>query len=197
MCQENWVGCGHFRLADCEVSLPKLMLRRTLGFSSRLACFRIKKNDPACGIVWFAATERVGCGHFRGRLRSFPTEAYAPTNPWVLIPPSLFPHKKRPRLRDRLVCCYGEGGIRTHGALANTAVFKTAALNHSTTSPCDKKHCNIGKGSFSRSCPYSFLSIVGDALQAAHIRAKRFGNQHAAVGLLVILQDSGDRSADR
>src|SRR5690606_20542174 len=29
----------------------------------------------------------------------------------------------------------GEGGIRTHGALAGTAVFKTAALNHSATSP--------------------------------------------------------------
>ena len=31
----------------------------------------------------------------------------------------------------------GEGGIRTHGELAPTAVFKTAALNHSATSP----HC--------------------------------------------------------
>jgi hypothetical protein len=29
----------------------------------------------------------------------------------------------------------GEGGIRTHGALARTAVFKTAALNRSATSP--------------------------------------------------------------
>ena len=29
----------------------------------------------------------------------------------------------------------GEGGIRTHGALSGTAVFKTAALNHSATSP--------------------------------------------------------------
>ena len=29
----------------------------------------------------------------------------------------------------------GEGGIRTHGGIATTAVFKTAALNHSATSP--------------------------------------------------------------
>jgi site-specific DNA recombinase len=29
----------------------------------------------------------------------------------------------------------GEGGIRTHGTLSRTAVFKTAALNHSATSP--------------------------------------------------------------
>jgi hypothetical protein len=29
----------------------------------------------------------------------------------------------------------GEGGIRTHGTLPRTAVFKTAALNHSATSP--------------------------------------------------------------
>ena len=30
---------------------------------------------------------------------------------------------------------YGGGGIRTHGALADTLVFKTRALNHSTTPP--------------------------------------------------------------
>jgi hypothetical protein len=29
----------------------------------------------------------------------------------------------------------GRGGIRTHGGLAPTAVFKTAALNHSATPP--------------------------------------------------------------
>ena len=29
----------------------------------------------------------------------------------------------------------GRGGIRTHGRLAPTAVFKTAALNHSATRP--------------------------------------------------------------
>ena len=31
----------------------------------------------------------------------------------------------------------GGGGIRTHGALADTLVFKTRALNHSTTPPKD------------------------------------------------------------
>ena len=34
----------------------------------------------------------------------------------------------------------GEGGIRTHGELAPTAVFKTAALNHSATSPKGESH---------------------------------------------------------
>ncbi len=29
----------------------------------------------------------------------------------------------------------GEGGIRTHGDLATSPVFKTSAFNHSTTSP--------------------------------------------------------------
>jgi hypothetical protein len=29
----------------------------------------------------------------------------------------------------------GRGGIRTHGGLSPTAVFKTAALNHSATRP--------------------------------------------------------------
>lgn len=30
---------------------------------------------------------------------------------------------------------YGEGGIRTHGTVSRTLVFKTSALNHSATSP--------------------------------------------------------------
>jgi hypothetical protein len=32
----------------------------------------------------------------------------------------------------------GRGGIRTHGALAGTPVFKTGALNHSATLPLNK-----------------------------------------------------------
>ena len=32
----------------------------------------------------------------------------------------------------------GEGGIRTHGTVAGTLVFKTRALNHSTTPPGEK-----------------------------------------------------------
>ena len=35
----------------------------------------------------------------------------------------------------KLVVDDGGGGIRTHGALADTLVFKTRALNHSTTPP--------------------------------------------------------------
>ena len=31
----------------------------------------------------------------------------------------------------------GEGGIRTHGSISTTAVFKTAGINHSPTSPLD------------------------------------------------------------
>ena len=34
----------------------------------------------------------------------------------------------------------GGGGIRTHGTLADTLVFKTRALNHSTTPPGDSKY---------------------------------------------------------
>ena len=32
----------------------------------------------------------------------------------------------------------GRGGIRTHGGLSPTAVFKTAALNHSATLPAGR-----------------------------------------------------------
>jgi hypothetical protein len=31
----------------------------------------------------------------------------------------------------------GRGGIRTHGTLAGTPVFKTGALNHSATLPLE------------------------------------------------------------
>jgi hypothetical protein len=36
---------------------------------------------------------------------------------------------------DYVLKAGGWGGIRTHGELAPTAVFKTAALNHSATHP--------------------------------------------------------------
>ena len=40
------------------------------------------------------------------------------------------------RLIDDIIeYCGGWGGIRTHGTLARTAVFKTAAFNHSATHP--------------------------------------------------------------
>ena len=41
------------------------------------------------------------------------------------------------RLRSTVWNDGGEGGIRTHGTLPRTAVFKTAALNHSATSPSE------------------------------------------------------------
>ena len=48
----------------------------------------------------------------------------------VLILPKVF-------YEFKLLCrmAGGRGGIRTHGRLAPTAVFKTAALNHSATLP--------------------------------------------------------------
>ena len=38
-------------------------------------------------------------------------------------------------INQTLIRIGGESGIRTHGRLAPTAVFKTAALNHSAISP--------------------------------------------------------------
>ena len=48
------------------------------------------------------------------------------------------PWQQRPPHRTTKGCFAkggGEGGIRTHGTVARTAVFKTAALNHSATCP--------------------------------------------------------------
>ena len=36
----------------------------------------------------------------------------------------------------------GRGEIRTHGTLSRTAVFKTAALNHSATLPFETRNNN-------------------------------------------------------
>jgi hypothetical protein len=42
-------------------------------------------------------------------------------------------------------CTGGRGGIRTHGTLAGTPVFKTGALNHSATLP-SLRHQSLGGG---------------------------------------------------
>ena len=45
------------------------------------------------------------------------------------------PVRCRPE-RGRALSRSGWGGIRTHGTLARTLVFKTSALVHSATHPC-------------------------------------------------------------
>jgi hypothetical protein len=44
----------------------------------------------------------------------------------------------------------GRGGIRTHGTLAGTPVFKTGALNHSATLPL-LRHQSLGGGKIKNS----------------------------------------------
>src|SRR5687767_6352903 len=46
--------------------------------------------------------------------------------------------ERAPVVAQLAVRAGGRGGIRTHGGLAPTAVFKTAALNHSATLPRDR-----------------------------------------------------------
>ena len=43
------------------------------------------------------------------------------------------------RLSLNTVIFGGQGGIRTHGELPPTTVFKTVALNHSATCPLTKR----------------------------------------------------------
>src|SRR5688572_25037967 len=69
----------------------------------------------------------------------------------------------------------GEEGIRTPGTLPGSTVFKTAALNHSATSP---------------------LRTFRNPLQAAHERAERIGDYHRAVRLLEVLEDRNQRTTD-
>jgi hypothetical protein len=46
-----------------------------------------------------------------------------------------FASPKFNKIREYLLYIGGWGGIRTHGALARTPVFKTGALNRSATHP--------------------------------------------------------------
>ena len=58
----------------------------------------------------------------------------------------------------------GWGGIRTHGGLSPTAVFKTAALNHSATHPARGAVARL-KGVFNvgaQSAP--LLKAIGSAI---------------------------------
>ena len=57
----------------------------------------------------------------------------------------------------------GGGGIRTHGALADTLVFKTRALNHSTTPP-GKKYLIFGFPIISKD-GWIFRNLSGTARQ--------------------------------
>jgi hypothetical protein len=58
------------------------------------------------------------------------------SNLWLLIKATLSATNANGARGRRERCIRGgEGGIRTHGGIATTAVFKTAALNHSATSP--------------------------------------------------------------
>ena len=73
----------------------------------------------------------------------------------------------------------GQGGIRTHGRLPPTAVFKTAALNHSAT--CPQPEVRLSE----RSCSVSRAGRKG-------IFARDFGEVRKRVnGMFNLLTNSG------
>jgi hypothetical protein len=76
----------------------------------------------------------------------------------------------------------GRGGIRTHGGVAPTAVFKTAALNHSATRPVVRRSPGMGAAAHQpwlsrRQRPSAAVMLHGlrrlptHSDQAAHIRS--------------------------
>ena len=89
------------------------------------------------------ARRGLGCSCSRGMDRWIESGLFwGPRSPKSLQDPSRIgkthriPGTKKPSQRLGFsVVVSGEGGIRTHGALADTLVFKTRAINHSTTSP--------------------------------------------------------------
>ena len=59
---------------------------------------------------------------------------------------SLDEHGRKDTTRAGWVRTGGEEGIRTPGGLSTSTVFKTAALNHSATSPADDSIASRGTG---------------------------------------------------
>ena len=72
----------------------------------------------------------------------------------------------------------GEGGIRTHGPLSRSPVFKTGALNRSATSPF-------------------ILTLGSEGLIAAHVGPEGAGYADLAARLLAVLDDRDQGAADR
>lgn len=77
----------------------------------------------------------------------------------------------------------GQGGIRTHGELAPTAVFKTAALNHSATCPRCERASGDRRGCHPR-------TAAGNGMTAGDFA---FGHVFNAVRVCKDTEDDGDQ----
>src|ERR1043165_6895248 len=62
----------------------------------------------------------------------------------------------------------GRGGIRTHGALAGTPVFKTGALNHSATLPVRISCGKVAPIASDRSLYRCMLGLAGQKQPILH-----------------------------
>ena len=65
----------------------------------------------------------------------------------------------------RLLVYGGEGGIRTHGPVAQTAVFETARFGHSRTSPLEELLCSFGWFSHLIGCTPQWWDAPGVRIQ--------------------------------
>ncbi len=74
------------------------------------------------------------------------------------------PEKYKPVLEPDCRCqCGGGGGIRTHGRLSPTSVFKTGAFDHSATPPTGRRLSDeiaiLKAGNHSQLLPKRFLRL--------------------------------------
>jgi hypothetical protein len=115
-----------------------------LAWSTTVAIFSARNNSMALpngkagqGEYWARAKvviRRPFRATFEARIKSARNQHIAGANPhrrYVLA----VPHKIMKDIRSLVGEIGGRGGIRTHGTLAGTPVFKTGALNHSATLP--------------------------------------------------------------
>src|SRR5258706_6967663 len=103
----------------------------------------------------------------------------------------------------------GRGGIRTHGALAGTPVFKTGALNHSATLPALEfrdlaKPRGAGKGRLPPDCHRSQVTLFSVCASGSKGSFHDLGGTVVCLREKVAINRQGDRrrsvahaSADR
>ena len=89
----------------------------------------------------------------------------------------------------------GEGGIRTHGGLAPTPVFKTGAFDHSATSPWGRAvRLHIGSAP---DCKYFQILAAGLERQLARFLAARLVTIQATANGVMRDESCRPQQADR
>ena len=112
-----------------ELLVAPLLKQIRRGFESTLS------NQKSRHWVDFFDWRRERDSNPRGRLLPPNDLANRPLKPLGYLSLLFGNYNRWLMTKKSLINCGGEGGIRTHGTVSGTLVFKTSSLNHSDTSP--------------------------------------------------------------